>query len=269
MSRIAYYDNLKFLLMMTVVFGHLIGSLKVDFYTEYLFIYSFHMPLFIFISGYFSKILIDKKSFWKVFNTILIPFILLEIFYSLISFLLYKETINLLIPEWGLWYLLSLFVWRISLNLIDKIKYSFFILVILSLGIGFLDFDGYLSIERIITFSPFFYGGYLLAKNNLAIIMRFAFLTLIPKNKTIYSNFGKNSVNVYIWHLFVLIIFFKASGFYFYNKILISENHWLFFIFFLMMSIIITILLSTEFINKKIGFHKLNIFKKKAISEKI
>lgn len=53
------FDNIKGLLIFLVVFGHLISysSFKkihsIDFI--YLSIYIFHMPIFVFISGYFSK----------------------------------------------------------------------------------------------------------------------------------------------------------------------------------------------------------------------
>src|SRR5659263_308146 len=65
-GRIFFWDNLKILLIILVVVGH-----SVDFYTAtspmtrdiYLFIYTFHMPLFIFVSGYFSKTVLDGKQF--------------------------------------------------------------------------------------------------------------------------------------------------------------------------------------------------------------
>ena len=55
-----YYllDNLKVILIFFVVFGHVIEYYINDnsiLMTLYIFIYIFHMPLFIFISGYLSK----------------------------------------------------------------------------------------------------------------------------------------------------------------------------------------------------------------------
>lgn len=53
-----YFDNLKFILIIFVVVGYTIepliqtsSKLKI----LYSFIYAFHMPLFILVSGYFSK----------------------------------------------------------------------------------------------------------------------------------------------------------------------------------------------------------------------
>lgn len=51
------FDNLKFLLIVLVVFGHSLEeiSLAQDYAIIRAWIYSFHMPAFVFISGYFSK----------------------------------------------------------------------------------------------------------------------------------------------------------------------------------------------------------------------
>lgn len=68
-ERIALWDNLKFILITAVVIGHF-----ADFVVDrsdtcksiYLFIYAFHMPLFIFISGLFHT---DRNVVKKVFIT--------------------------------------------------------------------------------------------------------------------------------------------------------------------------------------------------------
>lgn len=57
-TRISFFDNARFLLMVLVVFGHLLQPFTIQnqWYNKlYLFIYTFHMPAFIFISGYFSE----------------------------------------------------------------------------------------------------------------------------------------------------------------------------------------------------------------------
>ena len=56
--RDPYFDNAKLLLIFLVIFGHLIQPFVED-YSQiedlYYLIYTFHMPGFILISGYFSK----------------------------------------------------------------------------------------------------------------------------------------------------------------------------------------------------------------------
>ncbi len=62
-NRDSYFDNARFILIFLVVFGHLIQS-YVDantfVATLYKFIYAFHMPAFILISGYFAKGIYQK-----------------------------------------------------------------------------------------------------------------------------------------------------------------------------------------------------------------
>ena len=56
MQRVYYFDNLKAALIFLVVIGHvfeLVTSRLID--IAYMFVYIFHMPLFIFVSGYFAK----------------------------------------------------------------------------------------------------------------------------------------------------------------------------------------------------------------------
>ena len=56
MARNYKYDNLKALLIFLVVFGHVLESVPGEYRRIiYLAIYTFHMPMFIYISGYFSK----------------------------------------------------------------------------------------------------------------------------------------------------------------------------------------------------------------------
>lgn len=83
-----YWDTLKFVLIFLVVFGHVLevnyppGSVNRGIYN---FIYSFHMPLFVFISGRFSHIknranykkgiirLLETYVAFQVIRTILTP----------------------------------------------------------------------------------------------------------------------------------------------------------------------------------------------------
>ena len=57
------FDNIRLLLIFFVVFGHLLESFAIG-SLLYRFIYSFHMPVFIFINGYFDAILsVKNRSF--------------------------------------------------------------------------------------------------------------------------------------------------------------------------------------------------------------
>lgn len=66
-SRIVYIDFLKAFAIFLVIWGHIIGSWGyacINVFTHD-FIYSFHMPLFAIISGYFF----NSNAFWRDFFT--------------------------------------------------------------------------------------------------------------------------------------------------------------------------------------------------------
>lgn len=63
MARNYKYDNLKALLIFLVVFGHVLESVPGEYRRIiYLTIYTFHMPMFIYISGYFSKTTVKNTT---------------------------------------------------------------------------------------------------------------------------------------------------------------------------------------------------------------
>lgn len=192
-----FIDNIKVVLIFLVVFGHLIER-----YIEssnvlmgiYIFIYIFHMPLFIYISGYLSKNLNkSKKAFFK---NLLIPYILLNIIWYILAYIYTGEVdLPIIRPGWTLWFLLSLFFWRITLKYIIKIKYILPISFILGILIGFISNGSILSFSRTIVFLPFFLLGYYTDINNVKKIF----------NKV---NFGVCILGIL---LFIIISFFISN----------------------------------------------------------
>lgn len=76
-------DSLKGFLIILVILGHLIGQIGYgngDLNWEVrTFIYTFHMPLFILISGYFTKIEVGKILFVKGLMKLAIPLVVFQI----------------------------------------------------------------------------------------------------------------------------------------------------------------------------------------------
>lgn len=67
---------------------------------------------------------------------------------------------NILQPKWTLWYLLSLFYWKVLAEISSKIRWIFPISLLLSLYIGLIPEIDFLSISRTIAFFPYFIAGY-------------------------------------------------------------------------------------------------------------
>ena len=114
-ERIKSLDFLKGIAIFLVFLGHAINWCHPDAYNDRLFnyIYSFHMPLFMFISGYFSFKLINSWSdIKKKFYQLVVPIIA----YSIVSGFILQGEIKvskfldiLLVPENGLWFFQILF----------------------------------------------------------------------------------------------------------------------------------------------------------------
>ncbi|MBD8067958.1 acyltransferase family protein [Bacillus sp. PS06] len=167
LNRNAYFDNARFILIVLVVFGHLISPFRSDHHlltTTYNFIYSFHMPAFILIAGYFSKGLFKEGYLTKVVQKVLIPYIIFQFIYSILYSIQDKEvTFTLVDPYWTLWFLLSLLFWNVLTKLFTKMKYPLFFAVLIALLIGYdQDVGGYLSLSRTFVFFPIFLLGHYL-----------------------------------------------------------------------------------------------------------
>lgn len=161
-TRDYLFDNYKVLLIVLVVMGHFIEPCYRNnefLYTLKWLIVSFHMPAFIFISGYFSK---RKLKFSVILKKLLVPYIVYEfVYYFFYIFVLHKETgLYLLYPKFSLWYLLALFVWRAVTPLVKKCPHYLWLSAAAGLFIGCSDMaDNFLSLPRILCFYPFFLAG--------------------------------------------------------------------------------------------------------------
>lgn len=152
-------DNMKALMIYLVVFGHMLecfnGTIR---WWIYLTIYSFHMPVFAYITGYFSRINPERTI-----RGILYPYFLYQTLYLAFQrFFLEQENIfQFTTPYWLLWYLISLLCWQMLLPLISWKEFTqgkvLIATFLLSLAAGFDNTVGYyLSLSRTLVLLPFF-----------------------------------------------------------------------------------------------------------------
>lgn len=162
------YDNIKFVLIFLVVFAHL---LEVNGYFEekktlYNLIYSFHMPMFVFLSGYFARFSRKKIAF-----SFLYTYILMQILYSAFDyFVLTQEpsepfSVHFTTPYWLLWYLLALVFFYLLIPFFqqrDRRKQVAVMIVLFTVSLLF-GFDRtigyYFSLARFFSFLPYFVMG--------------------------------------------------------------------------------------------------------------
>lgn len=155
------FDNYKVLLIVLVVIGHFIEPC----YDQNPFLYelkwgivAFHMPAFIFISGYFSK---KVPSVKKLVGGLVVPYFVYEVvYYLLYTYVLDKETeLYFTRPKFTLWYLLALCVWRLAAPVVRKVPGHLLISLAAGLVVGMFEIGNFLSIPRILFFFPFFLAG--------------------------------------------------------------------------------------------------------------
>ena len=163
MEREYRYDNVKAFLIFCVVLGHAIeccmyGSLK----AVYILIYSFHMPVFVFISGMFAGFKPER-----ILKKIIVPYIIFQIISCVVNiFSGVGNAVQFTTPVWTLWYLPALAVWNTAVLFIDRKKSREKILILIlafaaALIAGYDSSVGYyLSLSRIIVFFPYFIMGY-------------------------------------------------------------------------------------------------------------
>lgn len=172
-SRRYDFDNLRGLLILLVVVAHLIERFAAFPGGESLYrvIYSFHMPAFLFLFGYFATFRLGRIS-WQV-----LMYLLLQSLYLLFAryVLESKAAWQYTTPYWLLWYLLVSIYYQALIPVYDRSSKPVqavivTLSVVLALVIGFVPSVGYKwSLSRFFVFQPFFLLGFYYRRNEQAI----------------------------------------------------------------------------------------------------
>lgn len=238
-------DIFKGVLIFLVVFGHFLLPVKKREYTLFnklfFFIYSFHMPAFIFLSGYFYYDSWKRKGTkLKSVIPLIMLFFLMKILLHISDMLFYGD--RNIIPDFlhessTPWYISALIFFRLSLYPLElflklnkkktsRVKREQFnsdaVTIYVTVLIIFFTFfsmlnmnwqvkiDDFLSLDRVVSFAPYFYTGVLYKK---------------------YSSVSKTSIfeeiNIRLFAMgafcvLVFFVFFKYVRFY----TLIFYGHW-------------------------------------------
>ncbi len=173
MNRDDRVDALKGVLITLVVFGHsfLYGNpMDGVKWTIANWVYLFHMPFFVFLSGYFSHT--SSHSYWKGVLAIAESYIVFQLLKGLLHG--YSLVEILIVPAPMMWYLLALIVWRCLYYLVDKLPHRrwlnwtiLIVLFVVGLIVGFCPAIGKtFALSRIIVFAPFFWFGTMAQKTD-------------------------------------------------------------------------------------------------------
>ncbi len=159
-------------LVTLVVVGHSWGLLAGTDGTHwaYDFLYLWHIPAFVFVSGYLSKSFEwDRRRMTSLFHTLLIPYLIFEpaLYYYRVYAVDEQEPGWLwLQPHWTMWYLIVLLMWRLVTPIL-KLHWLFLPLsVVVSLVSGLWTND-LLMLPRFLGLLPFFVLGLHLKPHHL------------------------------------------------------------------------------------------------------
>jgi len=168
------WDNARFIAITLVVAGHAITRMTGELDAAliiYLLIFSFHMPLFALISGYFSRSGAPTTAqLRRVITDIIAPYLIFETIWSIVhSIGAGRVTLNPTTASWTLWFLLALGIFRLVLPYLSQLRWPLAWAIALSVLVGYWpNVDTTFSLSRALGILPFFVLGWQLKEWGIA-----------------------------------------------------------------------------------------------------
>ena len=169
-GRLYFYDNAKFILIFLVVATHFISPLTrtIPFCrVMWMSINTFHMPAFIFISGFFAKSYISSDRTIKVqrTSTYIILFLVAQVAVTLFEWFVLgtRFRFSIMNARSSLWFLQCLIIWHLVLPYVARFKPTVVIpvSVIIALYVGYeTQCTNFMALSRVFVHFPFFICGY-------------------------------------------------------------------------------------------------------------
>ncbi|MFI7015982.1 acyltransferase family protein [Streptomyces sp. NPDC050164] len=179
-QRDAFFDNAKYLAIVLVAVGHAWeplrpGSRAVT--ALYMFVYAFHMPAFIIVSGYFSRTFDGSPGRLKRLVTgVAVPYVVFETAYTLFTRWTSQDPdrpVSLLDPLYLTWFLAALFVWRLTTPLWRHVRRPLPTALVVAMLATLSPSIGHdLDLQRTLQFLPYFVFGLLLRPEHFRLVRR-------------------------------------------------------------------------------------------------
>ncbi|HSP75442.1 MAG TPA: acyltransferase family protein [Cryobacterium sp.] len=164
--RVPLWDNARWIAITLVVLGHAILKLIAESdvaYEFYLFVYAFHVPLFVAVSGYFARSgPLGTRQLHRLVTDIVLPYLIFETIWTVVRWLLGGAfVLDYSTPSWTLWFLIALLIWRLTLPFLVLLRYPLLISVVISVGAGYsASIDSTFAMSRTLGLLPFFVFGW-------------------------------------------------------------------------------------------------------------
>ncbi len=164
--RVPLWDNARWVAITLVVVGHAILKLISESdvaYSVYLFIYTFHVPVFVAVSGYFAKSgPPGVRQLQRILTDLVFPYLIFETIWTTVRWLLGGDFwLDYAMASWTLWFLIALAIWRMLLPLMVLLRYPLLISIVISVAVGYFpSIDPTLALSRTLGLLPFFIFGW-------------------------------------------------------------------------------------------------------------
>lgn len=188
-ERDYWYDNIKGVLMIMVVVGHMLGNMRAAYPSMrfvYDFINMFHMVAFMIVSGYLSKRRIDQKDYISVIDKNIIPYLpaqtLIFLFAALLPHGLWaasatsffsKYDFDFFVPIYQLWYLGAIIIYVLICARVQPKRHPVLFMIgaiLAALACGYLRQVAVFKFSKIVSHFPFFLLGYLLPDKAMGVV---------------------------------------------------------------------------------------------------
>jgi fucose 4-O-acetylase-like acetyltransferase len=169
--RDPWFDNAKMLLVLLVVVGHSWTLLPDTVLNARLYdwLYLWHMPAFVLVTGYLSKRFTwSRRNLRRLVTTVVLPYFILEGLLALFRVHVGGEKLERLWlnPHWPMWFLAALFFWRLATPVLRRVPHPLALAVVVSALSGLFATE-LLDTNRVLGLLPFYVLGLVVEKHHV------------------------------------------------------------------------------------------------------
>ncbi|GAA1503992.1 acyltransferase family protein [Streptomyces albidochromogenes] len=172
-ARNPWWDNTRFVSATLIVVLHTAGSIMTRedvLHSFHIASWAFRVPAFVMLAGVFSSAgPLGPRSLRTLLQSIVLPALIFSLLFSLENYWLGAEfTVHVVQLPWTLWFLMSLFFWRLLLPLVVQLRHPLFVTTCVALAVGYVDeFGMAFSASRTLVYLPLFYLGWRIGQGSL------------------------------------------------------------------------------------------------------
>lgn len=179
-GRLPLFDNAKFAAVALVVCAHtwmpLAGTDRTV-AAAVLGVAAFAMPVFVTLCGWFAQPRpgrppVDGR---RLVAQIAVPYVVFQVLYQVAGMVLERRVaaFSLLEPRWLTWFLLSLFVWRLTVPVWTALRHPLAVALLVAAGSGAVQaLPAEFALSRTLAFLPWFVLGLVLRPRHVAVLRR-------------------------------------------------------------------------------------------------